>query len=77
MTPPVPSTGTGWLAPHAALLLASFERLLGRSLLVGAAGGGSPPARARALYEAPFVVLSHGRGRDPAFGRFLDAGGSP
>jgi hypothetical protein len=64
MTPPAPSPENGWHAAHATLLLDSFERLLGRPLV---AAGGTPAARARALYEAPLVVLSHGGGPDPTF----------
>jgi hypothetical protein len=59
-----PSPENGWLLPHAELLLASFERLVGRPLVDPAL---APAARARALYEAPFVVLSHGTGADPVF----------
>jgi hypothetical protein len=64
MTPPEPSAANAWLAPHATLLLASFERLVGRALVPA---GPAPAGRARALYEAPFVVLSHGGGPDPVF----------
>jgi hypothetical protein len=65
MTPAsAPSPENGWHAAHATLLLDSFERLLGRPLV---AAGGTPVSRARALYEAPFVVLSHGGGADPTF----------
>jgi hypothetical protein len=64
MTLPVPSAENGWLAPHAALLLSSFERLLHRPLVDATL---APDARARALYEASFVVLSHGAGSDPTF----------
>jgi MEKHLA domain len=64
MTIPAPSAENGWLESHAALLLASYARLLGRPLVDA---GRPPAARARALYEAPFVVLSHGGGADPTF----------
>jgi hypothetical protein len=57
-----PSAENGWHADHAALLLDSYERLLGRPLAVAAGA-----SAARALYEAPFVVLSHGGGADPRF----------
>jgi hypothetical protein len=64
MAPPEPSAGNCWLLAHATLLLASFERLVGRPLVEAAP---TPIERARALYEAPFVVLSHGSGPDPVF----------
>ena len=56
-----PSEENGWLADHAALLLTSYERLLHAPLV--------PPgdAAARALYEAPFVVVSHDTAADPVF----------
>ncbi len=49
---------------HAALLLESHLRVVGRPLL-DAPGG--PGESARALYFAPFVVLSHGVEPDPVF----------
>jgi hypothetical protein len=49
---------------HSVLLLESHLRLVGRPLL-GVAGSASE--RARALYFAPFVVLSHGTEADPIF----------
>ena len=58
-----PSEDNGWLADHAALLLASHERLLHTRLVPE----GEPAARARALYEAPFVVVSHDTAADPVF----------
>lgn len=58
-----PSTANGHHAAHALLLQESHARLLGRPLLV------PPPGTelGRALYEAPFVVLSHGTEPDPIF----------
>ncbi len=56
-----PGEGTGYHADHARLLQHSHRQLTGRDLL---------PARtasAQALYEAPFVVLSHDAGADPRF----------
>lgn len=49
---------------HALLLLESHFRLVGRPLLRAEV---TPSERARALYLAPFVVLSHGVEADPIF----------
>ena len=49
---------------QASLILGSYARVVGRSLLPDP---GSPLERARALYQAPVVVLSHGLGADPCF----------
>jgi hypothetical protein len=51
------------LADHAALLLSSYERLLGKPLVPP----GAPAWRARLLYEVPFVVCSHDTAPDPIF----------
>jgi hypothetical protein len=59
-----PSVANDHLAPHATLLLGSHLRIVGRPLL---RDGPSAAEQARALYEAPFVVLSHGAGPDPLF----------
>lgn len=61
---PEPDESNGFLPDHVALLLASFRRLLGRPLLDE---GRDPVATARALYEADFVVVSHGTESDPVF----------
>ena len=57
---------TPWLCQkqieHAHLLLDSFTRLLGRDLVPRDA---SPVEQARRLFEAPFVVVSHGTEADP------------
>lgn len=50
-----------WQA-HTQLLLDSFRRLLGRELI---AREGDVGAQARALFEAPFIVVSHGTQADP------------
>lgn len=52
-----PSPGNGFQADHARLLLASFARVTGRPLLDG--------ADPRALYHAPFPILSHNTAADP------------
>lgn len=44
------------------LLLDSFRRWTGRDLLTRT---GSPEEQARALFDAPFVVVSHGTESDP------------
>lgn len=61
---PEPDAGNGYRSKHAALLLASYRRLLGRDLLPP---GASLPDTARELYCAPFVVLSHNSAADPLF----------
>ncbi len=57
--PERPCAANHYLADHAQLLLDCHLRLTGRPLLTD--GG------ARGLYEAPFVVLSHGTEADPLF----------
>jgi hypothetical protein len=47
---------------HVQMLLDSFARLLGRDLIRRDA---SPADQARRLFEAPFVVVSHGTETDP------------
>lgn len=47
---------------HAQLLLDSFARLLGRELV---ARDGSAAEQAERLFQAPFVVVSHGTEADP------------
>lgn len=59
-----PTSDNGFQADHAALLLHSYEKALGRPLL-SCAGG--PIATAETLYHAPFVVLSHDGAADPVF----------
>ena len=58
-----PSAANGFHGVHAALLLASYQRLLGRPLL-DLAPGDDP---GQALYEADFVLLSHDTEADPRF----------
>lgn len=59
----IPGPDNDFLAPHALLLLESYRRLLGRELVAA----GTVPEKARALYEAPFVVVSHDTAPDPVF----------
>lgn len=56
-----PEFRPGWI-DHTRCLLDSFERWLKRSLI---ARVGSAEDQSRALFEAPFVVVSHGTGADP------------
>jgi len=59
-----PSDANGHQPEHALILLDSYRRLTGRHLLPMMA---SPERAARALYLAPFVVLSHNAEADPLF----------
>ena len=47
---------------HTQIMLNSFRRFVGRDLI---ARTGDPVAEARALFEAPFVVVSHATQDDP------------
>lgn len=53
---------TDRLMQHAALLARSFRRFTGRDLLPGLF---NPLGLSRHLYEAPFVLVSHGTEPDP------------
>ena len=57
-----PCAGNGYVERHARLLLASFRRWTGRDLV---APDLPPRAQARALFNAPFAVLSHDTATDP------------
>jgi len=59
-----PNAANGYQSSHALLLLENYQRLTGHNLLPA---GPSPEAMARALYEAPFVLLSHDTAEDPVF----------
>jgi len=50
-----------WIA-HTQILLDSYRRLLSKELIPRT---GTPEAQAQALFEAPFVVVSHGTQDDP------------
>jgi len=76
MALPEPCQANGWLAAHAALILAAHARLVGRPLLgpeAAAAGEPAPgdagrdQATARALYHSPLVILAHDAAEDPVF----------
>lgn len=55
-------TSEGGVVEHVQLLLDSFARLLGRQLVVRE---GSAEQQADRLFQAPFVVVSHGTEADP------------
>ena len=52
---------------HATLLLSSFQRWLGYPLLPEPDGSLLGTNVAQCLFEAPFVVVSHGTQKDPIF----------
>ncbi len=58
-----PGPDNHFCAEHARLLLDSYRRLTGRELVPA----GDPAQRAKALYEADFVVVSHDTAPDPVF----------
>ncbi|MGE5154286.1 MAG: MEKHLA domain-containing protein [Bdellovibrio bacteriovorus] len=60
--PPEPDAANGYLSEHVGLLCRSHRHWTGRDLVVDA---GSPFELAKRVYEAPFVVLSHGADSDP------------
>ncbi|BAV32839.1 hypothetical protein SCL_0517 [Sulfuricaulis limicola] len=59
-----PDESNGYLAEHVYLLTSSYRHWTGRDLVDA---GLSAVEQARVLYEAPFVVASHGTGDDPVF----------
>jgi hypothetical protein len=62
--PLAPSAANDWLAAHVTLLLDSHLRLTGRHLLPASDDAVS---LARAAFDAPFALLSHGLEADPLF----------
>ena len=60
---PAPNEENGYFPAHAALLIGSYRRVTGRDLVDGATSS----EQARKLFEAPFVVASHGTEADPVF----------
>ncbi|MEY5024865.1 MAG: hypothetical protein RLZZ244_393 [Verrucomicrobiota bacterium] len=64
---PEPHSENSHLRAHADLLQASFRHWTGRELLSEEELQGDSAERARRLYEAPFVVLSHNAEADPVF----------
>ena len=61
--PHEPSPANAFLAEHVAMLCASYQRLIGADLIVADA----VQSLGEAMYQAPFVVLSHGTEHDPIF----------
>lgn len=59
-----PCEANDFLAEHAALLIRSHRHWAGRDIVDPAL---SPIEAARALYQAPFVLLSHDTAVDPRF----------
>lgn len=59
-----PGPENDYLCGHAELLISSYRRMTGRELVEGK---GSREETARALFEAPYGVVSHGIGEDPVF----------
>jgi hypothetical protein len=59
-----PDESNQYLAPHAVLLLESLRRWTGRDLFPELV---TVEQRTRALYEAPFAVVSHNTATDPIF----------
>ena len=59
---PCPAETNGYLPDHARLMRESYKRLTGRDLIDP---GLADPDAARALFEAPFALLSHDTGPDP------------
>lgn len=68
--PPEPCEQNAFLVEHVTLLRQSLVHWTGRDLSAPAGGPGpetalTPEQAARAVYESPAVVLSHGPGPDP------------
>lgn len=65
VTAPEPALDNGYYRDHAVLLNSSFIRWTGRSLIN--VNTHNDNELSRALYDAPFVLLSHGIQHDPNF----------
>jgi hypothetical protein len=59
-----PQENNDYLSVHARQLIESYRRWTGHDLVDSKL---SPVEQARALYEAPFVMASHGTEADPVF----------
>jgi hypothetical protein len=66
-----PSLKNQYLRPHLQLLRASFKSLTGQNLV---SSPQSDEAAAQEVFEASYVVLSHGTERDPVFNYVNQAG---
>lgn len=62
--PSAPDPANGWLLDHARLMAESYRRWTSGELVDPAAAAGE---LGRALFEAPFALLSHGTGAEPLF----------
>ncbi|MBJ7899623.1 MAG: MEKHLA domain-containing protein [Cyanobacteria bacterium RI_101] len=65
MTFPEPGAENQYLAPHIRLLKANYKRRLGQPF--GFSEITDPAELAQAIYEAPYLVLSHNAAADPVF----------
>jgi hypothetical protein len=61
---PEPVAGNGFLSEHVSLLAESYRLWTGRALIADVV---DPVQRAQQLYDAPWVVASHGTEADPIF----------
>lgn len=59
-----PSEENGYQAPHASLLINSYQTLLGKMLIPDAC---TDQGLARSLFHAPIAVISHDTAPDPVF----------
>ena len=59
-----PARENGFLCEHAELLISSYRRLTGKDLVIPQR---YPEDAYRALYEAPYGVVSHDTSEDPIF----------
>ncbi len=61
---PAPDGTNGFLQEHTALLLKSFEHWIGRPLIDSSV---TPEEQEKALFHAPFALVSHNTATDPVF----------
>lgn len=59
-----PTPENNYLADHAELLISSYQRVVGKALVEHGLTG---TEKYRALYEAPYGVVSHNTATDPVF----------
>lgn len=59
-----PGPENAWQSAHAELLISSYLRITGKELVERK---GARAEMSRALYEAPYGIVSHGLGEDPVF----------
>ncbi len=62
-----PNAANYYLEAHAVMLAMSYRRWLGDDLIIGSADLVAGKELARALYESPFAIVSHGTQADPIF----------